>query len=373
MHVRYRVELDESERQQLTALVAGGKRGVRTVKRAQILLAAATGHADAVIAEAVQVGTSTVYRTKRRFVEDSLDRALAEDPRPGGPRKLAPTEEALLIAMACEAPPTGQATWTLALLADRLVALTPHTTISRQTVGRRLAENDLKPWQQKMWCVPRVDAEYVARMEDVLEQYTTPPAPRTAVVCVDETPRQLVAEVRPPQPPAPGQPARQDYEYQRNGTANVFMALDAHRPVRHTKVTARRTNQDFAAWLRELMDGPYAAFDRVHVVLDNLSIHTPAAVYATFPPEVARRVLRRIVFHYVPKHASWLNMVEIEIGVLVRQCLDRRIPDRETLAREVEAWTATRNAAQARVRWMFGIEQARVKLGPSYPAPVTTP
>jgi hypothetical protein len=372
MHVRYRVELEESERQQLTGLVAGGRRGVRTVKRAQILLAAAAGQADAVIADAVQVGTSTVYRTKRRFVEESLERALAEDPRPGGPRKLAATEEALLIATACAAPPAGRATWTLALLADAMVALTAHERISRQTIARRLADNDLKPWQRKMWCVPRIDAEYVARMEDVLEQYTTSPAPGTAVVCLDETPRQLVAEVRPPSPPAPGQPGRQDYEYRRNGTANVFIALDAHRPIRQTKVTERRTNQDFAVWFRELLEGPYAAYDRVHVVLDNLSIHTAAAIYATFPPAIARGLLRRVVFHYVPKHASWLNMVEIEIGVLVSQCLDRRIPDRETLAREIEAWTATRNAAQARVQWMFGIEQARAKLGRSYPAPVTT-
>ena len=145
------------------------------MKRAQILLAAARGQTDAAIATMVRVGTSIVYRTKRRFVEESLEAALSEDPRPGGERKLTGSEEALLIATACSTPPPGRARWTLALLADAVVALTPHARVSRHTIGRRLAENDLKPWQQKMWCVPKIDAEYVARMEDVLDFIGTRP------------------------------------------------------------------------------------------------------------------------------------------------------------------------------------------------------
>jgi len=368
MHIRYRVELDESERQQLAALVAGGTHAVRRVKRAQILLAADRGVSDAELAATLRVGTSTVYRTKQRFVEHGLERALSEEPRPGGKRKLAAAEEALLIATACSHPPAGRAHWTLALLASALVRLTAHKTISRATIGRRLAANDLKPWQEKMWCVPQIDASYVACMEDVLELYTTLPRPGTAVVCVDETPQQLIGEVRTALPPAPGQPARHDYEYRRNGTANIFVALDAHQPRRVTKITARRTAVDFAEWLRDLVDVHYAGTERIRLVLDNLSTHTPAALYQAFTPAEARRVLRRLEFHYVPKHASWLNMVEIEIGVLSAQCLDRRIPDLSTLDHEVDAWTRARNAASARVRWMFGIEQARVKLGHAYPA-----
>ena len=341
---------------------------MRRVKRAQILLAAAGGQTDAAMATTVQVGTSTVYRTKRRFVEESLEAALSEDPRPGGRRKLTGSEDALLIATACSTPPTGRARWTLALLADAVVALTPHPGISRHTIGRRLAENDLKPWQQKMWCVPKIDAEYVARMEDVLDLYTRPPAPGTAVVCVDESPRELIGEVRPARPVAPGHPARQDDEYRRNGTANVFLAVDAHRPWRAAKVTARRTAVDFAAWMRDLVDGPYAESERIQVVLDNLSTHTPAAFYEAFTPAEARRLLRRLEFHDVPKHASWLNMVEIEIGVLASQCLARRIPDLGTLATEVDAWIVARNHAGVAVKWMFGIEQARTKLGHAYPS-----
>lgn len=369
MNVRYRVELEEGERQQLAALVSGGQRAVRRVKRAQILLAAASGQSDEAIARTVQVGTSTVYRTKRRFVEESLEAALSEDPRPGGTRKLTGSEEALLIATACSTPPKGRARWTLALLADAVVALTPHARISRHTIGRRLAANDLKPWQQKMWCVPKIDAAYVARMEDVLDLYTHPPAAGEAVVCVDESPRQLIGEVRSATPAAPGRPARQDYEYRRNGTANVFLAVDAHRPWRGAKVTERRAAVDFAAWMRDLVDGPYASYERLHVVLDNLSTHTPAAFYEAFAPEEARRVLRKLTWHYVPKHASWLNMVEIEIGVLASQCLARRIPDLATLTAEVAAWVDARNTESATIKWMFGIEQARLKLGHAYPTP----
>jgi transposase len=368
MHIRYRVELEASERQQLEAVVAGGTRAVRRVKRAQILLAAAAGVPDGDIATSLRVGTSTVYRTKQHFVEIGLERALSEAPRPGGKRKLAATDEALLVATACTQPPAGRARWTLALLASAVVRLTAHATVSRATIGRRLAENHLKPWQEKMWCVPQIDAAYVARMEDVLELYTTLPRPGTAVVCVDETPRQLIGEVRPPSPPAPGRVARHDAEYQRNGTANVFVAVDAHQPRRSTKVTARRTAVDFAEWLRDLVDLHYAGTERVQIVLDNLSTHSAAALYEAFPAPEARRVLRRLEWHYVPKHASWLNMVEIEIGVLAAQCLDRRIPDLLTLTREVDAWTQARNTAGARIRWMFGIEQARTKLGRAYPS-----
>jgi DDE superfamily endonuclease len=186
---------------------------------------------------------------------------------------------------------------------------------------------------------------------------------------VDESPRQLIGEVRESQPAAPGRRARRDYEYRRNGTANVFVAVDAHRPWRQATVTARRTALDFAEWMRDLVDTHYAAFDRIQVVLDNLSTHTPAAFYEAFAPEEARRVLRKLEFHFVPKHASWLNMVEIEIGVLASQCLDRRIPDLATLTSEVEAWTRARNQAGVAVKWMFGIEQARLKLGHAYPTP----
>ncbi len=369
MNVRYRIDLSQAERGALTALLSGGKHAARKLKRAQILLAADAGASDEAIATSVGVGGSTVYRTKRRFVFGNLDRALSEEPRPGAERKLSGKEEALLIATACSNPPEGRARWTLELLADELVRLTEHDSISRETVRRRLAENHLKPWRKDMWCIPQVDGEYVARMEDVLDLYAEAPDPKRPVVCFDESPTQLIGEVRQPIPAKPGQIERYDCEYRRNGTANLFVFLDVRRSWRKVKVTERRAAQDFAACMRELADVHYPEAERIRVVLDNLSTHSAGALYQTFPADEARRVLRRLEFHYVPKHASWLNMVEIEIGVLATQCLDRRIETYEQLAAETAAWEQQRNAAGARIKWMFTTEKARVKMERAYPQP----
>ncbi len=367
MNVRYRVELSQAERSELTALLSGGKHSARKLKRAQILLAADAGASDEAIATNVGVGGSTVYRTKRRFVLGNLEAALSEEPRPGASRKLTGKDEALLVATACSSPPAGRARWTLELLAGELVRLTEHASISRETVRRRLAENDLKPWRKDMWCVPRVDGEYVARMEDVLDLYAEAPDPKCPVVCFDESPTQLIGEVRQPIPAEPGQLERYDYEYKRNGTANLFIFLDVHRPWRKVKVTDSRAAVDFATCMRELTDVHFPKAERIRVVLDNLSTHSAGALYQAFPACEARRVLRQLEFHYVPKHASWLNMVEIEIGVLRSQCLDRRIATRERLASEIAAWERQRNAAKARIKWMFTTEKARVKMGRAYP------
>jgi len=367
MNVRYRVELGQAERDELMALLSGGKHSVRKLKRAQILLAADAGSSDEAIAASVMVGGSTVYRTKRRFVEISLAAALAELPRPGAERKLSGKEEALLVATACSKPPPGCARWTLELLAGEFVKLTAHADLSRETVRRRLAENDLKPWRRDMWCIPKVDAEYVARMEDVLDLYGEPADARRPVVCFDESPTQLIGEVRPPIPARPGKLERYDCEYKRNGTANLFIFLDAHRSWRHVKVTDRRAAEDFAACMRDLADVHYPQAERIRVVLDNLSTHSAAALYQALPAPEARRILRRIEFHHTPKHASWLNMVEIEIGVLRSQCLDRRIDSRQMLVREIAAWLRRRNASGARINWMFSTDNARTKMRRAYP------
>ena len=369
MNVRYRVELSQTERGELTALLGGGKHAARKLKRAQILLAADAGASDEEIARSVGVGGSTVYRTKRRFVLGNLEAALSEEPRPGASRKLSGKEEALLVATACSSPPAGRARWTLELLAGELVRLTEHASLSRETVRRRLAENDLKPWRKDMWCIPQVDADYVARMEDVLDLYAEAPDPKRPVVCFDESPIQLIGEVRRPILPKPGQIERYDCEYRRNGTAKLFVFLDVNRPWRKVKVTERRAAEDFAACMRELTDVHYPKAERIRVVLDNLSTHSPGALYQTFPAEEARRVLRRLEFHYVPKHASWLNMVEIEIGVLAGQCLDRRIDSYTRLVAETAAWEKRRNTERARINWMFTTEKARAKMGRAYPKP----
>ena len=353
MNVRYRVDLSQAEHDELTALLSGGKHAARKLKRAQILLAADAGVGDEAIAATVRVGGSTVYRTKRRFVEGNLELALSEEPRAGAARKLTGKQQALLVATACSGPPAGHARWTLDLLAGEMVKLTEHA--------------DLKPWRRDMWCIPHVDGTYVARMEDVLDLYTEEPDVQHPVVCFDESPTQLIGEVRQPIPAAPGQLERYDCEYRRNGTANLFVLLDAHNSWRHVKVTDHRTAQDFAHCMRELVDDHYPDADLIRVVLDNLSTHTAGALYEAFPAPEAHRVLQRLEFHYTPKHASWLNMVEIEIGVLRSQCLDRRIGQRERLVAEIDAWQRQRNASGARIKWQFSTERARDKLARAYP------
>jgi transposase len=319
------------------------------------------------IAASLSVGESTVYRTKRRFVEGNLELALAEEARPGTARKLTGREEALLVATACSNPPAGRARWTLDLLAGEMIKLTEHAAVSRETVRRRLGENKLKPWQKDMWCIPKVDGAYVARMEDVLDLYAEDPDPQYPVVCFDESPTQLIGEVREPIAAGPGRPARYDCEYRRNGTANLFVFLDAHKSWRHVKVTDHRAAEDFAHCMRDLVDIHYPGADLIRVVLDNLSTHTAGALYETFPAPEAHRVLQRLEFHYTPKHASWLNMVEIEIGVLRSQCLDRRIGERKRLVKEIKVWEKQRNESGARIKWMFNTERARVKLARAYP------
>ena len=273
------------------------------------------------------------------------------------------------MATACSKPPPGCARWTLELLAGEFVKLTEHESLSRETVRRRLAENHLKPWRKDMWCIPKVDAEYVACMEDVLDLYGEPADPARPVICFDESPTQLIGEVRSPIPAKPGQLERYDCEYKRNGTANLFVFLDAHRSWRRVKVTDRRAAEDFAHCMRDLVDLHFPEAETIRVVLDNLSTHSPAALYQAFPAPQARRILRRLEFHHTPKHASWLNMVEIEIGVLRSQCLNRRIDSQDLLVREVAAWQARRNASGARINWMFSTEQARAKMAKAYPKP----
>ena len=362
MNVRYRVDLSQIERTELRGLLSGGKHASRRLKRAQILLAADAGASDEEIARSVGVGGSTVYRTKRRFVEGNLERALSEEPRPGAKRKLTGKEEALLVATACTSPPEGRARWTLELLAGAMVKLTEHKSLSHETVRRRLADNDLKPWRKDMWCIPKVDGEYVAR-----DLYAEVPDAKRPVVCFDESPVQLIGEARQPIPAKPGQLERYDYEYRRNGTVNLFVLLDVHRPWRKVKVTDRRAAEDYAQCMRDLVDIHYPDAEIIRVVQDNLSTHSAGSLYQTFPPPEARRILRRLEFHYTPKHASWLNMVEIEIGVMRGQCLNRRIDNPKPLRREITAWERRRNAARSRIKWMFTTDNARTKMGRAYP------
>jgi len=204
-------------------------------------------------------------------------------------------------------------------------------------------------------------------MEDVLEVYKRPLNDQRPLLCMDEMPQQLLSEMREPLPVRPGKPVREDYEYQRGGAANVFMIFEPLVGKRHIEITDQRRREDWARVMQKVSDELYPQAEKIVVVMDHLNTHTPAAFYPVFEPREARRLVERFEFHYTPKHGSWLNMAEIELSALVRQCLDRRIPDKETLIREVKAWQDQRNAEVVKVHWRFTTADARIKLRSLYP------
>ena len=222
---------------------------------------------------------------------------------------------------------------------------------------------------EKCWCIPpKADAEFVFRMEDVLELYRLPYDPRYPVVCMDEASKQLIGEVRIPLPVAEGQPVRYDSEYERLGVCNQFMFVEPLRGWRKVFVRERRTMIDWAFCIREILDVHYPDTEKVRLVLDNLNTHTGASLYEAFSPTEARHLLSRLEIHYTLKHGSWLNMAEIEIGVMNGQCLDRRIPEQQIISEEVGAWKQQRNKDEAKIRWTFTVSDARIKLVKIYPS-----
>ena len=364
---KFAVRLTTEQRGQLEHMVRAGKSSARVTTRARVLLKADEGWTAPKVAEALDVSEGTVFRLKRRFAENGLEGALKDRVQANRYRKLDHLEEAHLIALACSPAPEGHDHWNLRLLADRMVELGVVESLSHEAVRQHLKKNLLKPWQKKQWCIPKVSADFVAHMEDVLDLYAEPYDPRRPVVCFDESSTQLLSDARPPLPVKPGQPKRQDYEYRREGTRNLFLACEPLAGWRHVAVTERRTKEDFAQQMRWLVDEAYPDVPVIRLVLDNLNTHRVASLYETFPAAEARRIAKRLEFHYTPKHGSWLNMAEIEFSIFVRSCLKQRIPDEETLCREVNALELERNQAQAQINWRFGILDARTKLQRLYP------
>ena len=215
---------------------------------------------------------------------------------------------------------------------------------------------------------PKQNSDFVAAMEDVLDVYRRPYDPKRPVVCLDEQSKQLVKETRKPIPAKPGRKLREDYEYERNGTANIFMLFEPLACWRYVKVTERRTKIDFAHVIKELVDELDPDAKKIVLVMDNLNTHKISSLYEAFPPEEARRLAEKLEIHFTPKHGSWLNMAETELSVLTKQCLDRRIPDRETLKSEANTWQDQRNDADATVDWQFTTKDARIKLKNLYPS-----
>ena len=255
------------------------------------------------------------------------------------------------------------------LLADKMVKLEYVDSVSHETIRQVLKKNQIKPWQKKEWCIPKeANAEFVCNMENVLEVYKKPMDTAHPVICMDESSKQQVKEICQPIKAKPGKTERYDYEYERNGVSNLFIFFDPLSGWRQINVTDQRTAIDWAYQIRDLVDIYYSHASRISAVQDNLNTHCGASLYKAFEPEEARRILERLEFYYTPKHGSWLNMAEIELSVLSSQCLNRRIPDQETLKTEVAAWVEQRNESATEMDWRFTTEDARIKLRRLYPS-----
>jgi hypothetical protein len=377
---KYIITLTEEERTQLEAMLAKGKAAARKLTHARILLKAdsspgSPNWTDTRIGEALDVDPSTVANVRERFVLEGFAVALqGHSTRNHRQRRIDGECEARLIAALCGPAPAGYARWSLRLLADKAVELEiVNEPTSYETVRQTLQANELKPWLKKEWCIPpEQSGEFVCHMEDVLEVYRRPLDPRHSLVCMDEMPYQLISETRIPLSPQPGQVQCQDYEYKREGVANIFIVFAPLLGQRWTRVTKRRTYKDWAYVIRDIVDVLFPDAECILLVMDNLNTHVGGALYEAFPPAEARRILDKLEIHYTPKHGSWLNMAETELSVLSRQCLDRRIGTVHFLEREVSAWNRARNVSATTVDWQFTTADARIKLKRLYPV-ITVP
>jgi len=369
MAKKYIVTLKAEEREKLLKLISSGTAKARTLTHARILLKADENWSDAEIGKALHVSIPTIERVRKQFILEGFEASLqARRSKRVYRRKLDGEQEARLVAVACSTPPEGYARWSLRLLADRIVQMQIIDSISHETVRQVLDDNELKPWRREEWCIPTANAEFVFHMEDVLDVYRRPVDPKRPLVCFDESPEQLVSETRQALPMRPGQLEKYDYEYRREGVSNLFMFFAPLQNWRSIKVTDRRTKVDWAYCMRDLVDVHFPQAETIVIVQDQLNTHSPACLYEVFVPAEAKRILDRLEFHSTPKHGSWLNMAEIELSVLNRQCLNRCIPSQAVLIRDTEAWSVQRNNKQASVDWQFTSDDARIKLKRLYPS-----
>lgn len=344
----------------------------RKLNRARVLLLSDEGHpkgrkTDPEIAEVLGISTATVGHIRRRFVQEGLEAALNEKPRSGRPRQISGSQRAAVTALACSKPPEGYAKWSLRLLADKVVELELIDRISHTKVGDILKDNELKPHLKRQWCLGKLTALFLWRMEDILHLYEQPYDPKRPLICVDERPCQLLGDVLVPLPMEPGKPKREGYQYKRNGVCTIFIAFEPLTGKRIVQVRKRRTKKDYAQFMKYVAETHYPDAESIIVVQDNLNTHNPSSFYEILSPEAAFALAGRFEMHYTPTKASWLNMVEIELSILAKQCLDRRIDNIKTLEREVMAWVEQRNAKQATVHWQFTKLKARDKFKRFYP------
>ena len=312
----------------------------------------------------------TVVSTLKSFCTDGIQEVVTLNRNPNSDTarlKATGDVEAQIIAMACSNVPEGHSRWTLTLLADELKVILEEP-VSRATIGRVLQRNELRPHLSEYWCIPpKEDAEFVAHMEDILDIYQQPYDPDRPLWCMDEKPYQLLGESREPIPMRPGDIAKIDSEYIRNGTASIFCFIQPHSGKILHFVEPTRTSVDWAEKVRFLVDHVEPDADKIVLVMDNLNTHNIGSLYKAFPPEEARRIARRLEIHYTPKHGSWLNIAEIGINIMTRECLGQRIESLDRLTSELDAWNDAYSKDPSPINWQFQTVDSRIKLRKLYP------
>lgn len=372
---KHSITLSLEQRGELEKLIQSGTIAARSLMHAHIMLKADTSSqgprwSDRQIEHAFGVSYRTILRTRKRFVEQGMHKALHRKPQGKRPekQKLDGVQEAYIIAILCHEKPPGRVQWTLRLLATRAVELEIVTSVSHETVRDLLKKNDLKPWQKWTWCIGTPEnARFVAAMEEVLAVYQRDYDVRFPQVCLDEGSKQLGSEKCESVPMQPGKPTREDYEYQREGFCSVFVACEPLVGKRIVEVRPRRTARDWAEFVRDLIEIHYPDAEKIVLVMDNLNTHGKGSLYETFPAKKAWELSQKLEIHYTPVHGSWLNMAEIELSVLARQALNERMASVQEVQERVGEWQRIRNGQQTTIQWRFTTADARIKLQHLYP------
>ncbi|MGV8962755.1 MAG: IS630 family transposase [Candidatus Saccharimonadaceae bacterium] len=373
--VHYHVKLTKSEVEELLNIINKGSHTSQTFRTAYILLNCDEGeYAEKItneqISKVLKVGMRTIDRVKKRFIEEGFEGSLERQPTTRiYEKKIDGDVEAKIVTLCCSKPPKGFARWSLRLLADKMVELNYVDSISYVAVGNNFKKNELKPWKVKGWVIPPAqNSEFVAHMEQVLDVYKRPYNKDFPVVCMDESPKQLIEEGRASVPIKPVQEERVDYEYVRHCVVNIFMANEPLKGKRRVEITEFKTKKDWAKFIKKIADEDYPEATKITLVMDNFKTHVASAFYETFEPEEAKRLWDRFEFIYTPKHGSWLNMAEIELHVLNGQCLNRHIATFEEVKDEAKAWESNRNNKDCKINWQFTNGNARIKLKRLYPS-----
>lgn len=356
------IRLSQKQLDIISKVTRKGLQSARVIMRANILRFLHKGLVSTDIADLLEIDSKTVTNTANCFIECGIDRALYDDPRTGQPLKYDDAEKARLVALVCSDPPDGYARWTLELIKKALEEKNIiKGSISKEQIRIILMDHELKPWQEKMWCIGEITDEYIDRMETILDLYSKPYDEAFPVLCIDEKPVALISDKVDPKPCAPGKSAKKDYEYKRNGSVNVFCGVECKKGRYFNKVTDNRKGSEFAKFLNELAK-KYPAAKKIRLVMDNLSTHTEKSLKDFYGDLKGNQLWEKFEVYYTPKHASWLNQAEIAIGMYSRQCLgDGRIGTLDRLKQMTKIWNKQINKYKKIIQWKFNTENARKK------------